>query len=143
MRDQKNSNFISENDINLVFEEDLTNDYFKSFESKLDKNFRDGFWVRTSSRFLLIKNYVEKTNLCNFFHIENDVFIIDDLRVYEDNEYDRAKNCHHFTPDDHRQLGWDLGMVFYKLLITTQENRREVEQAYDYFFDKLHGQKAQ
>ena len=62
--------------VNIYIEEDLLDDSISSFSIKnIDNNFRDGFWNRCSSRFLLLAKYAKIKNLENFFHIENDVLL--------------------------------------------------------------------
>jgi hypothetical protein len=49
---------------------------------RLDKSFRDGFWLFTSERFLYIYDFMLENNLEDVFHIENDVMLyvnLDDL----------------------------------------------------------------
>jgi hypothetical protein len=83
---------IFDDEIIICIEEDLKNESYNSFNSKLDQKFRDGFWVRTSSRFILLSNYAEKKKLKHFFHIENDVLLYDDFKniqkVLTDDEID-------------------------------------------------------
>ena len=52
----------------------VLNRYFDN-RSKLDKNWRDGFWHNTSKRFFLIYEYIKTNNITNVFHIENDVLV--------------------------------------------------------------------
>lgn len=42
--------------------------------------FRDNFFTRTSSRFILLDNYITKNNISSCFHIENDIAIFSDLQ---------------------------------------------------------------
>jgi hypothetical protein len=48
------------------------------------KEFRDNFLQRASSRFILINNYAKKVGLQSFFHIENDVLLLHDLTQIND-----------------------------------------------------------
>jgi hypothetical protein len=41
--------------------------------SRLDKNFRNGFWFHASERFYLIADYLEFIDCANCLHLENDV----------------------------------------------------------------------
>lgn len=41
--------------------------------SKLDKDFRGGFWQHCSRRFFLINDWMQKNNIENCVHVENDV----------------------------------------------------------------------
>jgi len=66
--------------ITKVISEDYIDDKFNSFDIKnYDKNFRDGFWLRTSNRFFLLNSYTMKNNIINFFHIENDNLLFTNL----------------------------------------------------------------
>lgn len=73
-------NKVEYDDIIVAKAEDYYDDQFLMFKlSNHDTNFRDGFWLRTSSRFFLISNYSEANNLKSFFHIENDNLIFSEL----------------------------------------------------------------
>lgn len=37
-------------------------------------------------------------------------------------KYESSLFCHHFTDEDHRELGRDTAKVFYKYLISNEEN---------------------
>jgi hypothetical protein len=78
---RKLMNFIKDEEIEICVEEDLNDEYYNTYKPNLDSIFRDGFFVRTSSRFILINNYVNIKKIKNFFHIENDVLIYDDLKL--------------------------------------------------------------
>jgi hypothetical protein len=68
------------NDIIISKEEDYIDSDYNSYQIKNhDTSFRDGFWKRTSSRFILLSSYVHKNNISSFFHIENDNLIFSDL----------------------------------------------------------------
>jgi hypothetical protein len=45
------------------------------FESKLDKEFRGGFWYLTSLRLFVLHSYLTNTNTHRCVHIENDVMV--------------------------------------------------------------------
>lgn len=71
---------VSDKSISISSAEDYFDDYYKSYSiSNHDTLFRDGFWVRTSSRFFLISAYAKRNNLKSFFHLENDNLIFSDL----------------------------------------------------------------
>lgn len=59
---------------------------FLSAKSNLHQeiqDFRQGFWIHTSSRFMYIDSFIKNHNLKNVFHIENDVMIYEDLnKIY-------------------------------------------------------------
>lgn len=86
-------NLVESKDINISFAEDYVDTNYLSFDIKnYDKNFRDGFWLRTTNRFFLINNYVIKNKITEFFHIENDNLIFTDLlyekKVLDDSGFD-------------------------------------------------------
>lgn len=68
--------------------------YQKYNLNNYDVNFRDGFFPRTSSRFILIDNYAKNTKLNSFFHIENDIAIFSNLEhvayILKQSTYDTA-----------------------------------------------------
>ena len=45
----------------------------------LDKSFRDGFWTFTTERFYYLETLVERDNLENVIHLENDVMLYADI----------------------------------------------------------------
>jgi len=45
-----------------------------NFISNNDK-FRDGFWIKTTERFFILRDFVEKNNITSFFHAELDNLI--------------------------------------------------------------------
>jgi hypothetical protein len=71
---------IKNEDIILSKVEDYINDDYNNFNIKgYDSNFRDGFWNSTTSRFFILNEYCNRNNINNFFHIENDNLIYDNL----------------------------------------------------------------
>ena len=70
-----------EDKIKLISKDSLINDDIRKFyqNSKLDTNFRNGFWTETSSRFFYLYNYIRHNNLENVIHIENDIMVYEDL----------------------------------------------------------------
>ena len=70
-----------DNKIKLISKDSLINDDIRKFyqNSKLDTNFRNGFWRETSSRFFYLYNYIRQNNLENVIHIENDIMVYEDL----------------------------------------------------------------
>jgi hypothetical protein len=54
---------------------DLSENYNFISNTTLDKSFRDGFWFLTSLRFFYIYELINKYNLEDVFHLENDVLI--------------------------------------------------------------------
>lgn len=63
------------NKINLIAKEDLDDSYNYFLKNNLDKSFRNGFWVYSSSRFFYIYEFMKKYNINNVIHLENDVLI--------------------------------------------------------------------
>ena len=61
--------------INLIAIETLNESFDFSNKTSLDKGFRNGFWTLTSLRFFYIYSLMEKYNLTNCIHIENDVLL--------------------------------------------------------------------
>lgn len=58
--------------VGLIDTEGL-NSYNFDNQSQLDKSFRNGFWHLCSLRFFYIYSYMEKYNVTNCIHLENDV----------------------------------------------------------------------
>jgi hypothetical protein len=54
-------------------------------------------------------------------------------------QYETSNYCHHFTGEDHRELGRDLGIVFYKWLIPNEKNDAENVNIQKRFLHMLHG----
>lgn len=74
---------LSRHEIKVTTIEDIAdNDYFSFNLKGHDLSFRDNFWTRTTSRFLLLRNYARKHGLSNFWHIENDVLLFSKLNRY-------------------------------------------------------------
>ena len=95
------SKIISENIILVDIDCLAQNDYINYKLVNYSSSFMDGFWARTSSRFILINEYITKNNLNNVFHIENDIALFTDLSI-ENNylsstEYDTALIIDHNT----------------------------------------------
>ena len=66
---------IYKDKINLIAIETLNDSYNFFNKTSLDKSFRNGFWTLTSLRFFYIYSLMEKYNLTNCIHIENDVLL--------------------------------------------------------------------
>lgn len=58
--------------VGLIDTEGLNSYNFENY-SQLDKSFRNGFWHLCSLRFFYIFSYMEKYNITNCIHLENDV----------------------------------------------------------------------
>ncbi len=63
------------NNIILIDSDELTDIYNYNETNKLNKSFRNGFWYLTSLRFFKIYALMDKYNLKDVFHIENDVLL--------------------------------------------------------------------
>ena len=59
--------------IKLISCESLNDIYQYDAKTHMDKDFRNGFWALTSSRFFYIYAFMEKTQMTNVIHFENDV----------------------------------------------------------------------
>jgi hypothetical protein len=60
----------------------LSNDIIAfQMNSRLDKQFRNGFWHLCSLRLFYIYEYIKNNNLTNVVHIENDVLVYEDLET--------------------------------------------------------------
>jgi hypothetical protein len=69
--------------INLINVIDLDESYHFYEKTNLDKSFRNGFWTLTSLRFFYIYSLMEKYNLTNCIHIENDVLLYYNVNTLE------------------------------------------------------------
>jgi hypothetical protein len=72
-------NNLDSDNIIVISAEDYYDERLEIYHSEMD-NFRDGFWKRTSSRFILIDNYVTRNKIKSFFHIENDILVFSDFK---------------------------------------------------------------
>jgi len=80
------SNFdIVKDIIKIISTENLDNYNFDN-NCKLNKLSQDGLWFQSSNRFFYVYNYIQKNNIENCFHIENDVMIYDNLSKYIPND---------------------------------------------------------
>lgn len=66
-------NRFNEYKINLISCESLNDVYQYHAKTHMDKDFRNGFWTLTSSRFFYIYAFMEKYKIINVVHLENDV----------------------------------------------------------------------
>jgi hypothetical protein len=74
------NSFIKNTTINIVNINDVSDSRYSHYDIlNYDTKFREGFFLRTSSRFIIIDNYTKLTGLTNFFHIENDVALFSNL----------------------------------------------------------------
>lgn len=71
---------VINNKIKIISINDISDRRYHNYDiQNYDSNFRDAFYRRTSSRFILIDNYARLNNLKNFFHIENDIALFSNL----------------------------------------------------------------
>lgn len=61
--------------ITLIAMESLTESYHYVNNTSLNKYFRNGFWYLTSLRFFYIYEFMQKYNVTDVIHLENDVLI--------------------------------------------------------------------
>lgn len=93
---ESHRNNISNSDIYFISIESLIpNNKHIIFNNttQLNKNFRNGFWKFATERFFILENIMQKFNLTNVFHIENDNLLYCNLTEYLtifENEYDIA-----------------------------------------------------
>ena len=84
-------NFINnlkeyESSIKIINSTNLQTDFDK--KSKLDKNFRDGFWNNASKRLFLVYEYMKMNRLEKIFHLENDVLLYTNMNyMFEEKIY--------------------------------------------------------
>lgn len=78
------NHFYSFDNITLVDVNKL-DDYNFNKKSKLDKNYREGFWHLCSLRLFYLYSYIQSKNITNCLHIENDVMLYKNLTNYEFN----------------------------------------------------------
>ena len=71
----------------------LASTTFKEYTNAIEKqhslmtDFRDGFWISTTSRFFYIGVLMSELRLTNVFHIENDIIIYKSFRsIFEENK---------------------------------------------------------
>jgi hypothetical protein len=61
----------------LLQHDNFYQSYLNTISSKYNSigNFRDGFWISTTSRFFYINCFMKKYNIHHLFHIENDIMM--------------------------------------------------------------------
>jgi len=85
------------NDIILIKKEDLIDNYEFENKSSLNKDFRNKFWLLTSSRFFYIYSFMKLHNIDNVIHLENDVLIYYNC---DDTLYDKLDKQYIYMPFD-------------------------------------------
>lgn len=84
---------VTSKDIKISKVEDYINNNYLNFKiNNYDLNFRDGFWQSTSSRFLILDEYVRRLRINSFFHIEHDNLIFGDLLYLKEKLISIKKN---------------------------------------------------
>lgn len=79
--DQQFIDHIEDKSCIIVSSNSLEDFRYQTYNIKnYDTKFRDNFFTRTSSRFILLDNYITKNNITSCFHIENDIAIFSDLQ---------------------------------------------------------------
>jgi hypothetical protein len=82
--------------ISIIFIEDLYDEYDFYNKTKLDKNFRNGFWTLTSLRFFYLYSFMKKYNITNVIHLENDVLLYHNTNIL----LDKLNNTNIYIPFD-------------------------------------------
>jgi hypothetical protein len=70
-------------DITLIDADALHDIYNFKNKSSLDKNFRNGFWLNTSTRFFAIYSFMNTYQIDRVIHIENDVLLYYNCDILE------------------------------------------------------------
>ena len=71
--------------IKLYFVENEENDSFQfHYKCELTDDFKEGFWKLTSYRFFIIYEIMQKYNITNVIHLENDVLIYYNCDIISD-----------------------------------------------------------
>ena len=73
------------NNIITLIDKNTLHDYNFNKISKLDKNYRGGFWHLCSLRLFYLYSYIQSKNITNCLHIENDVMLYKNLTNYQFN----------------------------------------------------------
>lgn len=74
------SNIKLKSNTKIINIDDIIDDRYLEYSLiNYNSKFRDGFFTRASSRFILIDNYLQQTNITSCLHIENDVALFSDL----------------------------------------------------------------
>ena len=76
--------------VKLVDVASLSDSYQFNRVTKMDSDFRDGFWTATSSRFFYIYALMKRDNIMDVIHIENDVILYYNCDILQ-SRLDRTK----------------------------------------------------
>jgi hypothetical protein len=72
---------IKDTNCKIIYIEDLRDFRYDTYSiQNYNTNFRDNFFTRTSSRFILLDNYITQKNITSCFHIENDIVLFSNLK---------------------------------------------------------------
>jgi len=69
--------------VQLIPVEELEDKFQYLSNTRMDSSFRDGFWTNASMRFLYLDAYMNKYNIENIVHIENDVMLFYNVSLLE------------------------------------------------------------
>jgi hypothetical protein len=69
--------------IKLIAVEELVDSYNYNENTKLDNEFRGGFWALTSARLFYLYEFMQKYDIENVIHLENDVLIYHNINVID------------------------------------------------------------
>jgi hypothetical protein len=90
------SYFKSIKDINIILTNEL-DDMNYSINTRMDRGFRNGFWLLCSQRIFYLYSYMKKYNKLNCIHIENDVLLYDKIETFDSKNVwlvmDSEKRC--------------------------------------------------
>lgn len=133
--------YVPYNDINISKIEDYINEKYDSFSIQgYDKNFRDGFWRSTSSRFFILENYVKVKNIKNFYHIEYDNLIYDDLKHTTEILTKQKEDMFLVIDSESRCIPSIMFIKDYKILneltnfILLNSNKNDMENLFSFYY---------
>jgi hypothetical protein len=133
-------NYISDKNITISKIEDYINEKYRTFYIKgYDKEFRDGFWNSTTSRFFILENYAKLNNLNNFFHIEYDNLIYDNLIKITQVLSTKKESMFIVVDSENRCIPSVMFIRDYKILndftdfIINNNDKNDMENLYEFF----------
>ena len=85
-------------------------------KSKLNTDFREGFWNSTSKRIFLLYEYMKQANIKNVIHIENDVLL------YTNMNYNFEEKIYLTMDSNERCIPGIIFIPKYELLTNLIEN---------------------
>lgn len=128
--------------LNVINVEDLIPNYANDMLETIN-SFRNGFWKLTTYRFNALQAYMEKYNITNIVHVENDVLVyknLDEVIFHDTNKIlltmDSEKRCipglmfitnhillktclQHFNPRLNDMENWGLCFHYFKAYVDT------------------------